>query len=163
MAEIEEVEILTYEDWRERLMARAGSTGWKISNEVRQDAIKRLVASIQNPSTPFQSFIKAVDMLAKLERAENQAVSNAFKVTQWAVADFAAEKSAENGVRSQGTTWTGPFQEELDRLADRMMELGLSKDLVDQVRNFDLCDLPESADPEKFEFAPSQRVGEGSV
>lgn len=166
MAEIEDGEILTYEEWRERLTARAASTGWKIPDEVRTDVVQRLVATIRDPETPFQSFIKAVDMLAKLDRAESQSVTNAFKVTQWALADAANDIPARNGVRAHEPRWPGPYQEELERLADRMEEFGISKALADQVRNFDLSDMPEpqvSEDLESLDFTPTQTVGERSV
>jgi hypothetical protein len=142
MADIDSSDIVTYDQWRERLHQRAVRPGWNIPAEVRVDVMERLVETIRNPETPFAAFAKAVDLLARLEKAERQAVSSAVNVTRWAMGETPDESDAD-GVLVKVPRWPGPFQDELDRLANQMEEFGIAKELADQVRHFELTDAPE--------------------
>ncbi len=150
MATIEPVDIESYDQWRGRLQRRAVESGWNIPLECRGVVMARLVATVEKPETDFDTFTKAVNMLAKLERAEQTAVANAMNVTRWAETKEAwSENDGGILVRLPKPRWPGPYQDELDTLADKMREMGMPFDLVAQVRCFEFPDNEPDTAPRR--------------
>lgn len=161
MEQIESGDYELYDDWRERLQKRAVDSGWKIPESVRETVVNRLVTTIENPETSFESFTKAVNMLAKLERAEQTAVANAVHVTRWAESQPTSANAIDIGVMvrvphemgndfvtSTPLYWGDDYHEGLTLLADKLAEFGLPVELVNLVRQFDISQIPEPVDPE---------------
>ena len=148
MATIEPVDIESYDQWRGRLQRRAVESGWNIPLECRGVVMARLVATVENPETDFETFTKAVNMLAKLERAEQTAVANAMNVTRWA-GTTGAWDGDDSGilVRVPKPRWPGPYQDQLDALADKMLEMGIPYELVSQIQGYEFPDNESDTPP----------------